>query len=109
MWYQSHHSSKLVGGRYSLCQSAISGGFEESTCLPSASQKRGPRQLCLFRGLVDCFALLQADMVNHKDKLDLVLSLNNRYTHFLVHSREALLRTMKVCCPVICVSLQVMP
>lgn len=37
-----------------------------------------------------------ADMANHKDKLELVLSLNNTYTHFLVHSREALLRTMMV-------------
>lgn len=35
-------------------------------------------------------------MVNHKDKLELVLSLGNRYTQFLVHSRDALLRTMKV-------------
>lgn len=43
----------------------------------------------------------QADMVQHKDKsqLALLLSLNNRYTHFLVHSRDVLLRAMVVSCP----------
>jgi hypothetical protein len=45
-----------------------------------------PRRLCL-----------QADMVNHKEKMDLVLSLDNSYTRFLVHSRDVLLKTMKVC------------
>jgi len=42
---------------------------------------------------------LQADMpwvVSHKDKLELVQSLDNRFTRFLVESREALLRAMMV-------------
>lgn len=35
-------------------------------------------------------------MVDHKDKFELVLSLGNRYTNFLVHSRAALLKVMLV-------------
>lgn len=35
-------------------------------------------------------------MVDHKDSMDLVLSLDNSYTRFLVHSRDVLLKTMKV-------------
>jgi len=39
---------------------------------------------------------LQADMVSHKDKLELLQSLDNRFARFLVHSRDALLRVMMV-------------
>lgn len=34
--------------------------------------------------------------MDHKDSMDLVLSLDNSYTRFLVHSRDVLLKTMKV-------------